>query len=777
MVAIFEGQLKKAGGMNNTLEQYGNFSLEKGCFEITAEPPRKWRNILYNQWGGADYYAEATHIGDGMSRYRDEQGNTLNVIGYDCKYLYIRDDETNTVFNPAGMPVATAVQDRIIRIYPSKTEISSTCAELRVTARYFVPKTETLEAWTVSLENLSDRPRKISVFAYAMFALTGSDREGRGFWKDVYSEIQPELGGTLIINRMHNLPLKKSSGFLVALNHYRAANGYRDQFTRADYSLGAPKILQGWNCDNSRDYGPDCAGIVQCMVTLPPRGKERVDYIAGPCTGADEVRAIKARLSPARLDELDAEQMAAERARASAFSVFTGEENRNRDALINIFVKKQIYSYLIDKGGVRDNLQNDNALVLFDPASARANILKTLTVHKSDGSSLHSWRPLNRHHYSDKPFYMLQTVPWYIKETGDFSILQEVVPYFESSETGTVWDHLQRAYRHLSQDLGKRGLCLQHHADWNDQLEPSAKTGARESVMVSEQLCAGLLEMAELAERVKDIATRDECRRLHGEMARKINEAAWDGAWYTRTICEDGYALGSGKNEDAKIFVNTQSWAVFGRVSDDARLRECMDSVDRYLTKPEGIPICDPPCRQFDERIGRFTTVMPYHIENGGCYNHAAGFKTVADCLLGRAEQAWDTYVKVIPDNPENPVSQSWVEPYSFTNFYTRVPMILGRSGYAWRTGTAAWFTVALVEYILGARRHYDGLMIDPCLTKRVKQARVIRRFRGAMYEIDLDNRAGRCRGAVSITVDGQLIKGNILPLFKDGCHQVKVVI
>lgn len=763
--------------MSNTIDQYGTFSIEKGCFEITAEPPRKWRNILYNQWGGEEYYAEATHIGDGMSRYRDEQGNTLNVIGYDCKYLYIRDDETNTVFNPAGMPVATAVKNRVIRIYPSKTEITSECEGLRVTARYFVPRSETLEAWTVTVENLTDRPRQVSVFAYALFALTGSDREGRGFWKDVYSEIHPGLGGTLIVNRLHNHPMRKTSGYLVALSHFRGANGYRDQFTRADYGLGAPRILEGWNCDNARDYGPDCAGIVQCAFTVPPRGRERADYLAGPCAGPDEVKAIKARLSPARLDELDAEQVAAERNRAGVFSVFTGEEHRNRDALMNLFVKKQIYSYAIDKGGVRDNLQNANGLVLFDPATARANILKTLTAHKPDGSSLHSWRPLNRRHYSDKPFYMLQTVPWYIQETGDFSILEESVPYFESSERGTVWDHLQRAYRHLSGDLGKRGLCLQHHADWNDQLEPSAKTGERESVMVSEQLCAGLLEVAELAGRIGEGAVRDECRRLHGEMARKINAAAWDGEWYARTICEDGFALGSARNEEAKIFVNTQSWAVLGRVADEARLRQCMDSVDRYLTKPEGIPICDPPCSKFDERIGRFTTVMPYHIENGGCYNHAAGFKTVADCLLGRAEQAWDTFVKVAPDNPENPVSQSWVEPFSFTNFYTRVPMIRGRSGYAWRTGTAAWFTVALLEYILGARRHYDGLLIDPCLTRRVRQARVVRRFRGAEYDIELDNRDGRCRGAVAITVDGQSVAGNILPLFKDGRHAVKVVI
>lgn len=761
----------------STIQNYGHFDEKLGCFEITAEPPKKWRNLHYNQWGPEEYYAEFTHVGDGASRYRDAAGNTVNVIGYDCKYLYLRDDETNTVFNPSGMPVATEVKDRIIRIFPAKTEIASTCADLRVTARYFVPKTECVEVWTAFLENLSDRPRKVSVFAYAMFALHGSDREGRGFWKDVYAEIHPEIGGTLLVNRLLNCPAPKNSGFAIALNHFRAANGYRDQFTRADYSLAAPKILWGWNCDNTGDYGADCAGVVQATVTIPPRGKERVDFLLGPCTGLDEVKAIKARLTPAKLDQMCDEQMAAERERAGKFNVSTGAGNENRDALINLFVKKQIYSYLIDKGGVRDNLQNDNGVVLFDPATARANILKTLTVHKPDGSSLHSWRPLNRHHYSDKPFYMLQTVPWYIKETGDFSILDEKVPYFESKEVGTVWNHLQRSYRHLSNDLGKRGLCLQHHADWNDQLEPSEKTGERESVMVSEQLCAGLLEMIELADRRQDKATSDECRRLHKEMSDKLNRAAWDGEWYTRTICEDGYALGSSKADQAKIFVNTQSWAVFGRVADEARLRQCMESVDKHLTKPEGIPICDPPCSKFDERIGRFTLVMPYHLENGGCYNHAAGFKVVADCLLGRAEQAWQTIVKVMPDNPENPVSQSGTEPFSFTSCYTRMPLIRGRSTYPWRTGTAAWFTVALVEWVLGARRHYDGLLIDPCLTKQIKHARVKRTFRGAVYNIELDNSAGRCRGAQSITVDGKKITGNVLPLFKDGTHTVLVVI
>ena len=761
----------------STIEKYGKFLTSEGCFEITAEPPRKWRNIHYNQWDGEEYYAEATHIGDGLSRYRDARGNTVNVIGYDAKYLYLRDDETNTVFNPAGMPVATDVADRVIRIYPSQTEIASSCVGLRATQRIFVPRTECLEAWTLKIENQTDRPRRVSVFAYASFALTGNDHEGRGFWPDKYSELHKNLGGVLIINRAHKIPLEKKNGFLVALNHFHAANGCRDDFTRADYSLAAPKILWGWNCDNNAGYVWDTAAIVQCTLTIPARGAERVDFLAGPCIGAEEVKALRTRLTPAKLDELAAEQMAIERRRAEAFTVDTGEANRQRDALMNLFVKKQIYSYAMDKGGVRDNLQNANALVLFEPQMARANILKCLAVQKPDGSSLHSWWPFNRHQYSDKPAWMLQTIPWYVQETGDFTILDEPVPFFESAETGTVWDHLQRAYRWLSADLGKRGLCRQHFADWNDGLEPSEKTGERESVMVSQQLCAGLLETAALAERRNDTTSADECLRLHREMAERINRAAWDGAWFTRTICEDGYALGSSKNAEAKIFINTQSWAVLGRVADESRLRRCMASVDEFLTKPEGYPICDPACSTFDERIGRFTTVMPQDTVNGGCYNHAAGFKCVADCLLGRAEEAWETFIKVAPDGPHLPVSVSGAEPFSFINHYSRVPSGFGKGGYPWRTGTAAWFTVALLEYILGARRGYDGLIISPCLSKTVPHAKLRRQFRGATFDITLDNTAGRCVGTRRILVDGKLIAGNTLPLFTSGTHQVEVEI
>ncbi|NOU36125.1 MAG: hypothetical protein HOO88_05090 [Kiritimatiellaceae bacterium] len=761
-----------------TIEKYGRFIQEENCFELTGEPPRKWRNIHYNQCGPVEYYVEATHIGDGHTRVRFDDGFSVELVGYDCKYLYIRDEETGKVFCPAGMPAPTLVKDYSCKFFPEKTEISSTCDDLRVTWRIFVPRTEAFEAWTCTVKNLSNRPRKLSVFGYALMPMNGKTHEGKGFGRNNFSDVYPEVGTVVVSNRdVKIFPKGFIRGYMTTLNNCMGVNGYRDDFTRADYSVSAPNILWGWNCDNRPGYGPDCAGIIQVGLDIPAKGESRADFLIGHCDSVEDVKALRARITPEKLDTLCAEQAAVERQHESMFSVNTGAENKDRDALMNLFVKKQMYSYLIDKSGFRDNLQTDCAIAMFDYPTARANLLRALSSQKPSGEVLHSFRPFNRLTYADKPAWILMTVPWMIKESGDFDLLKEVVPYFESKEKGTVWDHIQRTIRYMAKDIGKRGLSLQHFADWNDGLEPSEKTGERESVMVSQQLCHGCLEIAELAERIGDKAVAEECHAVFTQMSNAINKNAWDGKWYQRTICEDGYPLGSDQHDEAKIFLNTQAWAIIGGVADSDRAKSCMEAVDKYCTKPEGYVICHPPLNSYDERIGRFSTLMPLAGTNGGCYCHASGFKALADCLMGRAEEAWQTYIRVCPDNPENPISRSGAEPFSFVNMFDLVAQTRGKSGYAWRTGTAPWFTMVLIEWILGVRRSYEGLLIDPCLSKKVPKASVKRTFRGAVYNVNIDNTAGRCRGVTSITVDGKKIDGNVLPLFKDGEHRVDVVI
>jgi cellobiose phosphorylase len=322
--------------------------------------------------------------------------------------------------------------------------------------------------------------------------------------------------------------------------------------------------------------------------------------------------------------------------------------------------------------------------------------------------------------------------------------------------------------RHLVRDTGSHGLCDQHFADWNDGLEPSEKTGARESVMVTQQLCLGLLEVAELARRRGESCVESECLGWHAHFTALLNDVAWDGCWYVRTLCADGYRLGSDVNAEGKIFLNTQSWAVLSGTATDDRARACMEAVDRLIESDYGFAIAEPPFTAFDERVGKFSASRPYYAENGGCYNHAAGFKLVADCMLGRAEEAWRTFLKVAPGSPWNPVSNSCAEPFAFTNCYSRTPDWPGISMYPWRTGTAAWMTMGVVEWILGARRHYDGLLIDPCLPSAIPQAKVTRTFRDTVYHIILER-----TGTRSLSLDGTAISGNLLPPPDRGIHTV----
>jgi cellobiose phosphorylase len=762
----------------SSLAAYGHFDHAARAFVLTGEPPRKWRNIHYNLPAEHELYAETSNLGDGPLTVRDHAGNTCNLVGWDAKYLFIRDDETNLTFTPWGDPVATPVAAKRCTFHAAYTRLESTAAELRVNHTVFVPLDAPVELWRTTVQNLAPRPRRVSLFAYALFQLTGKNAAGGGVWKDNDSQVLPELGGVWVQNRDRSAPSPWFNGFLLTPSPaYRAATGYRDYFTRESYSLSDPKILFGWNCDNRGMVGPDCAGIVQVSFDLAPSQEARADFILGWADSPATAAATRAHYNPGVVDQALHARIAHEDHQSAAFSIDTGDADR--DALLNHFAKKQMVSYLVNKSGFRDNLQNDMGVALFDWPTARANLRRAISSQYASGAVPHSFRPWNRHHYSDKPAWLLHCVPWCLKESGDLAFLDEKLPYSDTPDlVESVWQHLLRALRFLVQDTGAHGLCDQHFADWNDGLEPSEKTGARESVMVTQQLCLGLLEVAELARRRAEPAVEKEARDWHAHFTTLLNTVAWDGEWYVRTLCSGGYTMGSTANTEGRIFVNTQSWAVLSGTAPAERAAAAMAAVDRLIENDYGYSIAAPAFETFDERIGKFSAARPYLTENGGCYNHAAGFKGVADCLLGRGEEAWRTYLKVAPNSPWNPVANSHLEPFSFTNCYNLIDQHPGRAQYPWRTGTAAWFTQLMLEWILGARRHYDGLLIDPCLPASLPRAKVTRTFRGATYEIEIDNTSARSgQGFRELWLDGLRIENPLLPAPIIGArHAVRVL-
>jgi cellobiose phosphorylase len=233
--------------------------------------------------------------------------------------------------------------------------------------------------------------------------------------------------------------------------------------------------------------------------------------------------------------------------------------------------------------------------------------------------------------------------------------------------------------------------------------------------------------------------------------------------------------IGSKDCTYGNIYLNPQSWAVLSGVAEGERASAVMKKIDDELEADIGYRICVPPYAEYDPRVGNMSNTMPGANENGGCYNHAAGFKGVADCMLGRAEEAWRAFTKVTPDSPENPISNSGAEPFSYVNSYSSVPQIYGKSGYAWRTGTSGWFCQLLIEHILGARRHYDGLEIHPCLPASLPEAQIKRNFRQIEYDIHITNRPEGGKGAWKIVVDGKSYGSTVLNGFSGKTVKIEV--
>ncbi|HEY9247957.1 MAG TPA: hypothetical protein VIO38_02450, partial [Rariglobus sp.] len=444
------------------------------------------------------------------------------------------------------------------------------------------------------------------------------------------------------------------------------------------------------------------------------------------------------------------------------------------NAVMNSWAKKQVDFCIVGKKGVRDNLQIAVGLLNFRPERAKAEIIECLRHQFRAGHAVLTWLPYDDTRYSDQPFWIIWAVCELIKETGDLGLLDLDIEY-QDGGSGTMREHADAAVRRLIEDKGRSGLVRIMFADWNDALNITTDPEA-ESVMLSEQFCLALRELAALMTRVGDTARAAELLKEYDILKAAINRVAWDGEWYVRALARDE-KIGSRVSEGSKIYVNAQSWAILADLPDLARLKQVLASIDS-MEHEFGFPINKPPYPRYSPHVGRMSGMLPGLFENGGVYCHATGFKIMADCKTGRAAEAIRTLKKIMPDSEVNPSTQSGAEPYVFTNCFSIHPKYYGRSYQSWTTGTSAWTLMGLVEGIFGLKRDYAGLVIAPCFPPQWPKASITRSFRGTRYAIAFENPKGGSTRVASITVDGGKIEGRTLPLFADDhVHPVVVTL
>lgn len=445
--------------------------------------------------------------------------------------------------------------------------------------------------------------------------------------------------------------------------------------------------------------------------------------------------------------------------------------------------------------GFRDSSQDVMGVIDRIPEESKELLRQLMMVQKKNGSSMHSFNPLtmegskgeteslpNRpQYYGDDHLWIVLAVTAYLKETGDMKFLKEVIPYYEKDkdgqpqESGTVLDHMKRALNFTMNDKGQHGLPLLGFADWNDTV--NLQTGA-ESLFNTHLYGKDLLEMIELCNYLGDNAVAKSYQAEYDKQKETFNQTSWDGEWYVRYFDSDGTPLGSHKNEYGKIYINAQSWSLISGMAPSDRAEKALDSLNKLLNTSKGIKISWPGFNGYDQTKGGITTYPPGAKENSGIFLHANPWVIIAETLLGRGERAYEYYNQINPAAKNDIADEYECEPYVYAqNILGNEHPQFGLARNSWLSGTASWMYQAGTRFILGIRPRYDGLEIDSCIPKKWDGFKVIRKYKNAIYNIEVKNPKHINKGISQLKVDGKEINGNIAPVFGDGkTHSIEAV-
>ena len=754
------------------------WTSDSACAIHDSETPRHWYNYLWNDLG---YCAQVSQTGHGRSYYLNEKADMCMLNRDAARFIYLRDAVSGQSWNIGKAPLCEDVEEYCCTHAISQTTLKSVKDGVRAEWRIFVPTDLTGECWTLWLENRSDSPRMLSVFPTVSFSLDGfSHPRYYEMYRSIETSFDGEMNGIFCRGAHPFAPHKRYNGFLASSEPVFAWDGDLTAFcgslstrTETDAASSAlyqrPKrLLSGENCSNSDGALFIPGAVLQHELTLLPGERKEIRFVFGVAESLEEARQNAQRYTDenAQIKELRYAQ-ARYREKYANLSVQAPDGKLNH--IMNAWLKKQVDFCIVGKKGVRDNLQIAVALLNYRPEKAKAEILECLRHQFRDGHAVLTWYPYDDTRYSDQPFWIVWAVCQLIKETGDRTILDLPIELQDGGEV-SVLEHVKAAVQRLLDDRGRNGLVRIYFADWNDALNIPSEEEA-ESVMLSEQFCLALKELERLMRWFGDEDYAAFCRSAYDDMKAAINRAAWDGGWYCRALAPSEN-IGSKASQGSKIYLNAQTWAVLGDIVPEDRLSALLEAVNG-MERDFGFPLNDPPYEGFDPMVGRMSGMLPGLFENGGVYCHASAFKILMDCKLGRGDHALRTLKMIMPDSERNPSSQSGAEPYVFTNCYSTHPKYYGRSYQSWTTGTSAWSMMGLYEGILGVKRDYEGLRIEPAFPSDWEGARLTRRFRGAVYEIRY-----RRTGARGFSVDGEVLHGDLLPDFRDGKkHLVEVTL
>ncbi len=800
--------------------KYGYFDDERREYVITTPlTPFPWINYL----GTSDLFSLISHTGGGYCFYRDARLRRIlryrfNNAPLDTggRYFYVR--EGDDFWTPGFLPAKKPLDAFECRHGLGYTSIAGRRRELGVQVLALVPLDHPVEVHRVRIDNLASRERRVRLFSFLEFCLWNAVDDANNLQRNL-STGEVEIDGSTIYHLTEYRERRNHYAFYHANAPLAGFDTDRERFLGLYNGMGEPRAVQEGEPGNSQASGwapiaSHCIDLFlkagetrELVFTLgyvenapgdkwekpgvvnKGRAREMIDAFSRP---AQVDRALEALsdywsglLSSYRLDSPDARL-------DRMVNVWNPYQCM---ATFNLSRSASYFETGVGRGmGFRDSNQDLLGFVHMVPERARQRLLDIASTQFPDGSAYHQYQPLTRqgNHdigsgFNDDPLWLIAAASAYTKETGDYAVLDEPVPFDnDPANAASLYEHLRRSFTHVIENLGPHGLPLIGRADWNDclnlncfsdnpdesfQTTENVAGGAAESIFIAGLFVLTSEELALLAEIRGDRQLAKQARDGAERMRRAVLEHGFDGQWFLRAYDFHGNRVGSHLNDEGRIYIEPQGMCTMAGIGlQEGLALRALDAVAKHLDTPHGIVLHQPAYTRYRRELGEISSYPPGYKENAGIFCHTNPWIVIAETLVGRPDRAFDYYRKIAPAYIEDKSDLHRMEPYVYSQMIAgRDAPNHGEAKNSWLTGTAAWNYLAVAHYLLGIRPEHEGLRVHPCIPAAdICGFTVTRRCRGAVYRIRVDNRGGG-RGPVRLRVDGRNVDSTLVPYAPPG--------
>ena len=766
------------------MDNFGHFDDTSREYVITRpDTPWPWINYM----GTEDFFSLISNTAGGYCFYKDAKFRRILRYRYNGvpmddggRYYYIKDGRT--VWSPGWKPCKTPLDSYECRHGMGYTRITGVKDSLKADVLFFVPIGHPCEVHRVRLTNTGSAPKHIQLYSFAEWCLWNASTDMENFQRNL-STGEVEVEGSVLYHKTEYRERRNHYAFFGVNHPFDGFDTDRETFIGLYNGFEAPQQVLAGTSGNSVAHGWSPVASHRLDVTLKPGEEKEFIFVLGYVENPADKKFVApgvinkepalgmmdAFASVAQVDAAFAELKTYWDGLLSRFCVQSSVPELDRtvniwnqyQCMITFFFSRSasFFESGIGRGmGFRDSNQDLAGIVHLIPERARQRILDIAATQFPDGGCYHQYQPLTKRGnndigggFNDDPLWLIFGTVAYIRETGDFGILEEPVPFDNKpgSEVSLL-EHLKISFKHVTDNLGPHGLPLIGRADWNDCLnlncfsdnpdesfqttENKTEGSKAESLMIAGLFVAEGRDFAELLERISDKAAAD-VKAAVADMESAVKAHGWDGEWFLRAYDYFGNKIGSHECKEGKIFIESQGWCTMARIgAEEGLCDKALDSANKYLECEYGLVLNNPAYTKYYIDYGEISSYPEGYKENAGIFCHNNPWVIIGEAMAGRAEDAWRHYLKITPAFTKDQALRK-VEPYVFCQ------MVAGKDAFkpgegknSWLTGTAAWTWKAVSEALLGIKPQFDGLLVEPCIP--IGTYRIHRRFREAEYEL-----------------------------------------